>query len=134
MKKTSQPTMLICQNLFRDEDLDAMLQSLPHLLAWNDIKVIVSGEGCWEELSKSHDLEGVASFAGPVDDEEFSRLYSECDLLVAKDQLDAEPTKNTRNGFDNSLRLALAFDEALSSSSEKSKAAVEGTEFVLFAA
>ena len=127
MKNTSKPTILICQNLFRDEDLDAMLQSLPHLLAWNDVKVIVSGEGSWEELSKSHDLEGVASFAGQVDDKEFSRLYKECDLLVGKDQLDEEP-KTAR--FDNSLRLALAFDEALSTSSKKSKA----TEFVLFAA
>lgn len=85
-KRGEVPTLLFCGRLIQRKGIDVLLRALPTLLARQEVKVVITGEGDrkaeWEELSRELGLESVVRFAGFVSNEELGQLYHDCTAYV----------------------------------------------------
>ena len=80
------PSLLFCGRLIQRKGIDVLLRALPAVLAKQQVKLVITGEGDrkaeWEALSKELGLESSVRFAGFVSNEELGELYRDCTAYV----------------------------------------------------
>jgi glycosyltransferase involved in cell wall biosynthesis len=83
---TEVPTLLFCGRLIQRKGIDVLLKALPKVLAHQEVKIVITGEGDskaeWQALSTRMNLDDVVTFAGFVSNEELADLYNQCTAYV----------------------------------------------------
>jgi glycosyltransferase involved in cell wall biosynthesis len=83
---TEVPILLFCGRLIQRKGIDVLLKSLPEVLEYQKVQVVITGEGDskdeWMQLSEDMGLTDVVRFAGFVSNEELADLYNQCAMYV----------------------------------------------------